>query len=155
MIDKSELERVVNEWLEGTEYFLVDIQVSPTNEVQVVIDHAEGVWIEDCAQLSRHIKAHFDSEKEDYELEVGSAGLGQPFKVHRQWLMNVGQPVEVILKDGRKLQGTLLEVTDDAFAIEVEQKVKPEGAKRPRKEMVRMDFNIQDAVSARYLIKMK
>ncbi len=155
MIDKKALESVVNEWLNQTDYFLVDLTITPDDSIVVVIDHAEGVWIEDCAELSRFIEAHFDREVEDYELEVGSAGLGQPFRVRRQWEIHVGKPVETQLKDGHKYQGILKSVDENTFSMEVETKVKPEGAKRPHKELVTMTFGFDDVVYAKYLIKVK
>jgi len=81
MIDKSVVSQHVNEWLEEKDYFLVDVSVTPDNRIVVEIDHAEGVWIEDCVELSRFIESKLDREQEDFELEVGSAGIGQPFKV--------------------------------------------------------------------------
>ncbi len=155
MIDKTALESAVSEWLAGTDYFLVDISVSADNSIVVVIDHADGVWIEDCAELSRFIESRLDREQEDFELEVGSAGLGQPFKVRRQWEIHVGHEVETQLKDGRKYQGTLTAVDDDAFSVEVEVKVKPEGAKRAHKEMRIMTFPFGDTAYTKYVIKVK
>ena len=76
MIDKSIVEKLAEEWLQGKEYFLVDVTVSPDDRIVVEIDHAEGVWIEDCVELSRFIEGRLSREEEDYELEVGSAGLG-------------------------------------------------------------------------------
>ena len=73
MIDKNIVKALVEEWLEGKEYFLVDIEISSDNRIVVEIDHADGVWIEDCVELSRYIEEHLDREKEDFELEVGSA----------------------------------------------------------------------------------
>lgn len=155
MIDKKLVESVVNEWLEGKEYFLVEVTVSADDCIVVTIDHAEGVWIEDCAELSRYIESHLDREKEDYELEVGSAGLGQPFRVRKQFEIHVGQPVETQTKDGHKYQGTLVEVGDEGFTMEVEQKVKPEGAKRAKKELVAMHFTYEEVAYTKYLIKVK
>ena len=155
MIDKKLVESVVNEWLEGKEYFLVDVTVSADDCIVVTIDHAEGVWIEDCAELSRFIESHLNRDAEDYELEVGSAGLGQPFLVRRQYEIHVGEMVETQTKDGHKYQGKLLEVTDDGFTMEVEQKVKPEGAKRPRKELVGMHFTFDEVAYTKYIIKVK
>ncbi len=155
MIDKKLVESVVNEWLEGREYFLVDVEVTADNSIIVTIDHAEGVWIEDCADLSRFIEAHIDREEEDYELEVGSAGLGQPFRVHRQYEIHVGETVETQTRDGRKYQGVLTAVGDEGFSMEVEQKVKPEGAKRARKEIVEMRFAFVDVTYTKYVIKVK
>ncbi len=155
MIDKSALERVVNEWLEKTDYFLVALSVSPDNCIQVVIDHAEGVWIDDCVDLSRFIEAHFDRDVEDYELEVGSAGLGQPFQVPRQWEIHVGHPVETQMKDGRKYQGTLTGVDPDGFVMQVEMKIKEEGQKRPKKQLVDVRCLFSEVASTKYLIKVK
>ena len=84
MIDRKEIKSLVDRWLEGNEYFLVDIEINADNRIVVEIDHADGVWIEDCVALSRYIEEHLNREKEDFELEVGSAGLGQPFKVPQQ-----------------------------------------------------------------------
>ncbi|MEG2573228.1 MAG: ribosome assembly cofactor RimP, partial [Bacteroides sp.] len=71
MIDKSAVCKVVEEWLQGKDYFLVEVMVNPDNKIVVEIDHAEGVWIEDCVELSRFIESKFNREEEDYELEVG------------------------------------------------------------------------------------
>ena len=155
MIDKKHVESIVNEWLEGREDFLVEVSVSADDCIVVTIDHADGVWIEDCADLSRFIEAHLDREEEDYELEVGSAGLGQPFRVRRQYEIHVGETVETQTRDGHKWQGMLTEVTDDGFTMEVEQKVKPEGAKRPRKELVAMHFTFEEVAYTKYVINVK
>lgn len=86
MIDKNIVKTLVDEWLQQKEYFLVDVEVTPDDRIVVEIDHKDGVWIEDCAELSRHIEEHLNRDEEDYELEVGSAGLGQPFKVVQQYI---------------------------------------------------------------------
>ena len=123
MIDKKIVEQLVDQWLEGKEYFLTDLTVSPDNRIVVEIDHEEGVWIEDCVELSRYIESGLDRETEDFELEVGSAGIGQPFKVLRQYEIHQGDDVEVLTADGRKLKGTLTEVTPEGFDLVVTEKV--------------------------------
>ena len=47
MTDKKLVTDLVNEWLEGKEYFLTDVNISPDNRIVVEIDHKDGVWIED------------------------------------------------------------------------------------------------------------
>ena len=85
MIDKQQVISIAEKWLNTKEgYFLVDVDVTPDNRIVVEIDQAEGVWIDDCVDLSRFIEASLDRDVEDYELEVGSAGIGQPFKVLQQ-----------------------------------------------------------------------
>ena len=155
MISKNAVQQVVEEWLEGKEYFLVDINISPDDRIVVEIDHQDGVWIEDCADLSRYIESRLSRDEEDYELEVGSAGLGQPFRVHRQYEIHVGKEVETLLHDGHKYKGTLLSVSDEGFRLGIVQKVKEEGKKRPVQKEVPTDFRFDDVASTKYLIRVK
>ena len=146
---------MANEWLEGKDYFLTDITVSPDNRIVIEIDHAEGVWIEDCVALSRYIENHLDRDIEDYELEVGSAGIGQPFKVLRQYEINVGEPVEVLTTNGKKLVGTLKEATPDHFVITIEEKVKMEGEKRPKMVERDLTFGYDEVKYTKYYLTLK
>ena len=131
MIAKSKVIEIVNQWLEGKEYFLVDVIVTNDDRIVVEIDHADGVWIEDCVQLSKHIEANLNRDEEDYELEVGSAGIGQPFKVLQQYINHVSKEVEVLACDGKKYRGVLTRADEESFTVTVQVKEKPEGAKRP------------------------
>ena len=79
MINKEIIQTLTEEWLQGNEYFLVDVNFAADDRIVIEIDHADGVWIEDCAELSRFLQERLGDELGEYELEVGSAGLGQPF----------------------------------------------------------------------------
>ena len=155
MIAKDKVKDLVEQWLEGKEYFLTDITVSTDNCIAVEIDHADGVWIDDCVQLSRFIEDHLSRDDEDYELEVGSAGLGQPFKVLRQWQNHVGKAVEVLTTDGRKLKGTLTEATDQQVTLAIPTKVQVEGKKRPVLQDVPTTLSMPEVRQGRYLIDFK
>ena len=155
MINKATVQQAVEEWLQGKDYFLVDINISADDRIVVEIDHADGVWIEDCADLSRFIEERVSREEEDYELEVGSAGLGQPFKILRQYEIHVGKEVETLAKDGKKYRGTLLSVDPEGFELGVKQKVKEEGKKRPVNKEVPIRFAYGDVTYTKYLIKIK
>lgn len=155
MIDKKVVKEIVEKWLEDKEYFLVDVEVSSDNCVVVEIDHADGVWIEDCAELSRFIEDNIDREVEDYELEVGSAGLGQPFKVPQQYQNFVGQEVEVLDADGKKVKGLLKSVDDNDFVVTVNEKVQVEGKKRPVKMDVDHTYQMDKVKYCKYLISFK
>lgn len=155
MIDKNVVEKLVNQWLEDKDYFLVDIEISPDDRIVVEIDHADGVWIEDCVQLSRFIEDNLNRDDEDYELEVGSAGLGQPFKVRQQYLNFIGKEVEVLDADGKKWKGLLKSVDGDDFTITVKEKVKKEGAKRPVIEDVDKTFGMNTVKYTKYSISFK
>lgn len=114
MISKDTVKSLVDQWLEDKDYFLVDIEVSKDDKIVVEIDHADGVWIEDCADLSRYIEERLDRDEQDYELEVGSAGLGQPFKVPQQYINFTGKEVEVLDGNGKKWKGILKAVDGNA-----------------------------------------
>ena len=155
MIDKNIVRRLVDEWLEGKEYFLVDSQISPDSKVVVEIDHADGVWIEDCVELSKFIEENLSRDEEDYELEVGSAGLGQPFKVPQQYINFIGKEVEVLDHDGRKVSGILKSVDGNKFVVSVNEKVHVEGKKRPVKMDVDHEYDMNEVKYTKYLISFK
>jgi ribosome maturation factor RimP len=155
MIDANKVKGLVEQWLDGKDYFLTDLTVTPDDCITVEIDQADGVWIEDCVQLSRFIEEHLSRDEEDYELEVGSAGLGQPFKVLRQWQNHVGKQVEVITRDGRKLKGTLQEADEEHVVLSVRQKVQVEGKKRPVMQDVDVALAMSDVKSGKYVIDFK
>ncbi len=155
MIDKQKVVELINEWLEDKEHFLVDVSIGKDDKITVEIDHAEGVWIEDCADLSRHIESGLSRDSEDYELEVGSAGLGQPFKVVQQYINHIGKEVEVLSKEGKKLKGILKSADEEAFTIAVSKKEKVEGAKRPQLVEVEYKFAFNEVKYTKYIIKFK
>lgn len=155
MIDKKAVKEIVEKWLEDKEYFLVDVEISSSNCIVVEIDHADGVWIEDCAALSRYIEENLSRDAEDYELEVGSAGLGQPFKVPQQYQNFVGKEVEVLDADGTKKSGLLKSVEGNDFVVTVNEKVMIEGKKRPVKMDVDHTFQMDKVKYCKYLISFK
>lgn len=155
MIDKTKVKELVEEWLQDKEYFLVDIDITPDDRIVVEIDHADGVWIEDCVQLSRFIEDHLNRDEEDYELEVGSAGIGQPFKVEQQYINCIGKDVEVLAKDGKKVKGVLKSVEAPQFVVTVQEKQQVEGKKRPQLVDVDCTFNMNEIKYCKYVINFK
>lgn len=156
MIENKIVTDIVRKWLDGrNDYFLVDVNVDRENRIVVEIDHPEGVWIDDCVELSHFIESKLDRDVEDYELEVGSAGIGQPFKVLQQYLNHVGQNVEVLPKTGAKLKGELLSADENGFVIRTRQKQTVEGRKRPVMADVKLHFSYEEINYTKYLISLK
>lgn len=153
MIDKQKVQSLVQQWLDGKDYFLTDLIVSDDDRIVVEIDHKDGVWIDDCVELSKFIEAHLDRDVQDYELEVGSAGIGQPFKVMQQYINNVGNELEVLVAGGEKLKGLLKDADESGFTLATKKKVKPEGAKRAKlvDEDIRLAYG--DIKEAKAVIK--
>ena len=155
MIERNTVKTVVEEWLSGNDYFLVDVTFTPDDRIVVEIDHADGVWIEDCAELSRFMQERLGDELGDYELEVGSAGIGQPFKVEQQYLNHIGKDVEVLEAEGKKVQGVLKQVDGRDFVVTVKEKQKLEGKKRPQLVDVDKTFNMDNIKYTKYLLSFK
>ena len=157
MIDKTVVTKAVEEWLQKGDYYLVDVEMTADDRIVIEIDHADGVWIEDCADLSRFLQEKLGDELGDYELEVGSAGIGQPFKVVQQYRNHVGKDVEVLTKDGQKVQGILTEVAadDTQFTVTVKEKQHLEGKKRPVVADVDKTFAIADVKYCKYMLNFK
>ncbi|MAW65549.1 MAG: ribosome assembly cofactor RimP [Flavobacteriales bacterium] len=134
MIPESKIKQLVEARIEGTRLFVVNISVSPSNKINVLIDGFDGVSVNDCIDVSRGVEHNLDREEEDFELEVSSAGLDMPFLVFEQYKKNLGRQVKVYTNDGRKHEGELSYVDNEKIEITFEEKVRIEG--RKKKELV-------------------
>lgn len=155
MIEKSVVSQLVEEKLASSDNYLVDVVIKPGNLIVVEIDNDEGVCVEDCAGLSRFLEEHFDREVEDFELEVGSAGVTSPFKILRQYVKNVGNEVEMLLKSGVKLEGVLQSADENGVVVVVEKQVKPEGGKRKVTIQEEQSYTFEEIKYTKYLIRFK
>ena len=155
MIDNKTVKTLVEEWLKDNDYFLVDVNMTPDDRIIVEIDHADGVWIGDCADRSRFLQGRLGGQLDDYELEVGSAGIGQPFKVAEQYKNHIGKEVEVLDKQGKKVQGLLKSVDGDTFVVTVKEKQKVEGKKRPVLVDVDHQYDMNNIKYTKYLLSFK
>ena len=154
MIAKETVIQIVEEWMEETPFFLVDVRISPDNDIDVEFEsEADEVCIDDCVDLSKFLEEKLDREKEDFALEVGSAGLGQPFKVLKQYLINIGEEVEVITKAGQKFSGLLKDADAAGFTVTVVRKSKIEGSKKTLSAEVDETYGYADVKSVKYLIR--
>lgn len=142
MIDKKEMQQVVERFVADKDLFLVEINIDHSdNIVEVLIDSMDSVTLDDCVAVNDAILSHFDRDKEDFELTVASYGISDPFKVPAHYLKNVGGEVETLTADGRKLKGTLKSADEQGFVLTTTAKVKPEGKKRP--EIVEIDNELK------------
>lgn len=133
MIEKDRIAVLVNEKLTDDQ-FLVDITVSSSNVIHVMVDSDTGISINQIVEISRHIESGLDRDTEDFELSVFSAGLSEPFQLVRQYKKNVGREIEVLLLNGLKLTGILVHADEEGINLEVTAKEKIEGSKK--KELV-------------------
>ena len=117
MIKKDSIIRLTNEFLKDSSNYLIEVQVSTSNKVRVYIENDDHVSIQDCISLSKHIEHSLDRESEDFELEVSSPGIDQPFKHERQFNKYKGKDVSITLIDGKLVQGKLIDFKDNQIIL--------------------------------------
>lgn len=147
MIDATRVREIAETQMEGTDLFVIEVRVSPANEIGVTVDSDTQVGIDRCVELSRSIEGALDREQEDFELTVMSAGIGQPLKMLRQYRKLIGRPVEVILKDGGKIVGNLTDASESSIAVEYEERVAVEGKKRKQLVTTRRELSLDEVKS--------
>lgn len=147
MIDTAHVREIAEAQMEGTDLFVVEVRVTPANEIVVTVDSDTQVGIDRCVELSRSIEEALDRDQEDFELTVMSAGIGQPFKYLRQYRKLIGSPVEVVLKDGGKIIGKLVDASDNQIAVEYEERVTVEGKKRKQLVTTRRELSLDEVKS--------
>ena len=150
MIEKQKIQGLVEEFINGTGLFLVTVKVSNANRIIVLADKNEGITIDECAAIHRHIENGLDRDKEDFELQVSSPGLDTPFAVIEQYFKNEGKKVEVIDNDGSKYTGKLKNVTTGGFELETEKKTKGKAI-----ELNDLSFNFEQIKSTRVILTIK
>lgn len=154
MIKKELVETLALEALTD-EYFIVSISIKKGNAIEVVIDGDNGVTIQKCVDVSRSIESNLDRESEDFELSVFSSGLGKAFKVHRQYIKNIGSEVEVDPAEGKPLSGILSSVDNEGFDIETKTIERPEKGKKKVEVTSRQRFLFSDKPKVKNIISFK
>ena len=134
-------------------YFIVEVKASENNEIFVSVDTDSGITIDECGEISRIIDEKLDREKEDFDLEVSSPGLSEPFKVLRQYIKNTGKDVEIVLTDGTKISGKLLSADQNGISVETVRKEKQN--KKNVKVTENKNFNFCDIKSTKLKITFK
>lgn len=137
----------------GDDLFIVAIKVSSGNKITVEVDRMNGsISIDDCVSISRNIEHNLDRSEEDFELEVSSAGIDQPFRVVEQYKKNIGRDVKVKFNHG-KIEGILNSVHPDSIVVTEEKKERVEDKKK--KVWVKEEHDIPfDTISETY-VKLK
>ncbi len=135
------------------ELFLVSIKMLPNNKLIIHVDGDEGISIQDCAAISRHVGFHLEEENtidKAYNLEVSSPGVGEPLQLNRQFHKNIGRDLGIRLSDGTAKEGKLISVSE--LAIEIEEKVKEKGKKV---QLVNTQIEFNNIVETKVLISFK
>ena len=152
MIDVSNIQRIVDDYVAESDLFPVAVKVSKDNSIEVLIDSPSGVDLGQCATLSRLIESRLDRDVEDFELTVSSAGLDLPFQVLPQYLKYVGKTVEVLLKTGKKISATLTAAEAERVTLEYTEMKKQPGDKRKKPVTVTETYTLNEIKTTKPVI---
>ena len=133
MIDRKLIETLANEAAQQNDLFVVDVKITPSNEIEILLDGFSPVVLSNCTTISKQIEGQLDRETEDFSLTVASAGIGYPLTLPLQFQKTIGKIVEIhTTPDSRKIIAVLEEYSQENGTVTVayETKEKPEGAKR-------------------------
>ena len=155
-MDKQQLQNWIEEYLKGTDYELITLNVSAGNDILVEVDRLAGVDVDFCAELNRYLVEKLDTVEPDYSLEVGSVSLTDPFKTKMQYEKNLGHDVEVLVStEGQsiKYKGQLVSVDEETFSVDCVEKVAVEGKKRKETQIVTHTWRYNEPKYVRYDLK--
>ena len=152
-VEKRVIELVEEKISDRPELFLVEVKMLPNQKLIIHVDGDEGISIQDCAAISRHVGFHLEEEntiEKAYNLEVSSPGVGEPLKLKRQYQKNVGRDLSVKLAGGEIKEGELLAV--DEKSITIAAKVKEKGKKA---QLVETSIDFDNIIETKVLISFK
>jgi len=154
MIQKETVKSLVEEMLDD-KMFVVEITVNERNVINVFVDSYDGLTIDQCIAISRHVEHSFDREEEDFELQVSSPGLTESFRVIEQYRKYTGRSVEVKTVSEEKLAGILVTVENDKIILETSSREKVEGNKKKQLVVKQHHLKYDEIKSAKAVISFK
>jgi ribosome maturation factor RimP len=154
MVTVEQLRSIVEQHLEGTSHFLVDVALHPGGKAVVEVDNDKAITIEELVRLNKAVRGSLGEQADDLELQVGSPGMGRPFKVARQYGKHMGRLVEVQLADGRSLAGQLAAYDDETMGLRIQHPSKVKG-RPPKLDEEVTTFPLAGIISTRSIIKFK
>ncbi|MDF3077786.1 MAG: rimP [Sphingobacteriaceae bacterium] len=152
-IEQRVIELIEEKIADKPELFIVDVKFHPNGKLIILVDGDNGIAIQDCVAISRHVGFHLEEEntiEQAYNLEVSSPGIDAPLKLKRQYLKNVGRSLEIKKADGSKAEGKLLQVDDAGITIEEIIKVKGKKA-----ELIEATIPFDQITETKVLISFK
>lgn len=136
----EKIKQLTEPLLEGTDMFIVNVKIKPTNNIKLYLDADEGLSVSKSATINRKLYALLEAENlfpdGDFSLEVSSPGVDEPLLSLRQYKKNIGRTVLVTPAEGADILGVLKELKEDSMVLEVKVPKK--------KETVMVEVPMQD-----------
>lgn len=124
MITEPQIRQLIEEKISDTGQFIVSLTSPGMNHFEIEMDGDNGFGIDDCSGIHRHIRKELGEEYEDLRLQVSSAGLDKPLRHLRQYVKNIGRPVEVLTMENNRVEGTLVKADDTGIALTFKERIK-------------------------------
>jgi ribosome maturation factor RimP len=121
------LKDIIRNSLEGTKYYLYDVidqTQTSSKTLTILIDHKDGITLDDCSEVSNLISEpldQFEGLQDEYMLEIASAGAEHELRNEEELDMALGKKVFVRTFD-QQITGMLEGFKDQLLKIRVEKK---------------------------------
>jgi ribosome maturation factor RimP len=155
MVRKEDIEKIIIRTIEGTDAFLVDVDVKSGNLIRVFVDEPSGISLDECIRISKVIESSLDREEEDFDLQVSSPGLENPLLVLPQYIKNIGRELKVETLDKQRFVGELISADQIGISLKAKIKVKLEGSKKKKTELQSVSLKFEEIKSAKVNLQFK
>ena len=155
IMDAEIIRKAVEQIIEGTDMYLVHLSVSPRQRISVLLDTDAGISIDECGYVNRHLVEALGPAMDDYDVEVSSPGLTEPFRITRQFVKHVGDDLQVVCTDGTRHKGLLVSADDTEIVLRTTRMVRQPGERKKSAETVNETLTRADIKSAKLIIKFK
>ena len=115
---KDKITNLVNEAIDFNKaLFLIDLSISSENNIKVIVDGDDGVPLNECIRISRHVEHNLDREESDFSLEVTSPDVTDPIVNKRQYNKNIQRVLKVKTID-ESIVGNLIEIGENNITLQ-------------------------------------
>ena len=149
---ESKIEKLLLAKFEEEEFsdcYIIEI-LQNNLKLQIFLDSDSNMDFTKCRKLSRYLEEHIDENQwmgEKYVLEVSSPGIDRPLKFPRQYKKNIGRKIEVLTNENEKIEGKMIEATEEGIVVEYKVRIK-EGKKK-RTEIVKTPVTFETIKKAK------
>jgi ribosome maturation factor RimP len=155
VITENTIRSLVAEKIEGTEYYILELEIKPGNNIKVELESMGPVSISDCVDISRQIEHNLDREAEDFALQVSSPGIDKPLRDPRQYIKNVGRSLKVRLSEGEEVEGELMNADEKGIKLLTKRKERVPGKKKKILIEEELDLTYPEIKQAKIKINFK
>jgi len=155
VITENTIRTLVAEKIEGTEYYILDLEIKPGNNIKLELESMGPVSISDCVDISRQIEHNLDREAEDFSLQVTSPGIDKPLRDFRQYVKNIGRSLKVRLAEGQEVEGELTAANQSGIKLQSKRKERVPGKKKKILIEEELDLSYPEIKQAKIKINFK